>query len=66
MHFYFRICDFGFTRKDACLFSLYLHTFQFLRVKQKMDSLFFSRKHNNNKTVGYNDKLAYITFINKN
>ncbi len=32
-----------------------------------MDSLlFFIKKHNNNKTVGYNDKLAYITFINKN
>ncbi len=31
-----------------------------------MDSLLFlSKKHNNNKTVGYNDKLAYITF-NKN
>ncbi len=24
------------------------------------------KKHNINKTVGYNDKLAYITFINKN
>ncbi len=24
------------------------------------------KKHNNNKTVGYNDKLAYRTFINKN
>ncbi len=24
------------------------------------------KKHNNNKTVSYNDKLAYITFINKN
>ncbi len=32
-----------------------------------MDSLLFLiKKHNNNKTVGYNDKLAYITFINKN
>ncbi len=31
-----------------------------------MDSLLFLiKKHNNNKT-GYNDKLAYITFINKN
>ncbi len=31
-----------------------------------MDSLLFLiKKHNNNKTVGYNDKLAYITFINK-
>ncbi len=31
-----------------------------------MDSLLFLiKKHNNNKNVGYNDKLAYITFINK-
>ncbi len=30
-----------------------------------MDSLLFLID-NNNKTVGYNDKLAYITFINKN
>ncbi len=33
-----------------------------------MDSLLFLiKKHNNNKTVCYNDTvLAYITFINKN
>ncbi len=32
-----------------------------------MDSLLFLiKKHNNNKTVLYNDKLAYITFTNKN
>ncbi len=32
-----------------------------------MDSLLFLiKKHNNNKTVCYNDILAYITFINKN
>ncbi len=32
-----------------------------------MDSLLFLiKKHNNNKPVCYNDKLAYITFINKN
>ncbi len=50
-----------------CLFCLYLYTFHFLRLKQKMDSLvFLIKKHNNNKKVGYNDKLAYITFINKN
>ncbi len=30
-----------------------------------MDSLLFLIKKHNNKTVGYNDKLAY-TFINKN
>ncbi len=31
-----------------------------------MDSLLFLiKKHNNNKTVCYND-IAYITFINKN
>ncbi len=31
-----------------------------------MDSLLFLiKKHNNNKTVSYNDKLAYIKFINK-
>ncbi len=48
-----------FTRKDNCLFCLYLYTFHFLRLKQKMDSLLFLiKKHNNNKTVGYNDKLA--------
>ncbi len=28
--------------------------------------LFLIKKHNNNKTIRYNDKLAYITFINKN
>ncbi len=48
------------------LFCLYLYTFHFLRLKQKTDSLvFLIKKHNNNKTVCYNDKLAYITFINK-
>ncbi len=31
-----------------------------------MDSLLFLIKNHNNKTVGNNDKLAYITFINKN
>ncbi len=32
-----------------------------------MDSLvFLIKKHNNNKTVGCNDKLSYIMFINKN
>ncbi len=31
-----------------------------------MDSLLFLIKKHNNKTVRYNDKLAYITFINKN
>ncbi len=31
-----------------------------------MDSLIFLIKNHNNKTVSYNDKLAYITFINKN
>ncbi len=63
------IRDLGVTfyKKDNCLFCLYLYTFHFLRLKQKMDSLLFLiKKHNNNKTVGYNDKLAYITFINKN
>ncbi len=53
----------GFTRK----YFAYLYTFLFLRLKQKMDSLLLLiKKHNNNKTVCYNDKLAYITFINKN
>ncbi len=48
-----------FTRKYICLLCLYLYTFHFLRLKQKMDSLLFLiKKHNNNKTVGYNDKLA--------
>ncbi len=63
MCFHFQILVSRFTRKDNCLFCLY--TFHFLRLKQKMDSLLI-KKHNNNKTVGYNDKLAYITFINKN
>ncbi len=31
-----------------------------------MDSLILLIKKHNNKTVSYNDKLAYITFINKN
>ncbi len=59
--FHFKICILvsGFTRKDNCLFCLYLYTFHFLRLKQKMDSLLFLiKKHNNNKTVRYNDKLA--------
>ncbi len=35
-------------------------------LKQNMDSLsFLIEKHNNNKTVGCNDKLSYIMFINK-
>ncbi len=51
----------SFTRKDNGLFCLYLYTFHFLRLKQKMDLLLFLiKKHNNNKTVCYNDKLAYI------
>ncbi len=34
----------------------YLFTFDFLRLKQKMDYLLFlNKKHNNNKTAGYND-----------
>ncbi len=57
--FKFTILVSRFTRKDNCLFCLYLYTFHFLRLKQKMDSLLFLiKKHNNNKTVGYNDKLA--------
>ncbi len=36
----------------------YIYT-PFTRLKQKMDSLLFLiKKHNNNKTVPYNDKLA--------
>ncbi len=31
-----------------------------------MNSFLFLIKKHNNKTVGYNDKLAYITLINKN
>ncbi len=38
----------------------YLYTFHFLRLKQKMDSLLLIKKHNNNKTVGYNDNNIYI------
>ncbi len=54
--FTFMILVSRFTRKDNCLFCLYLYTFHFLRLKQKMDSLLFLiKKHNNNKTVGYND-----------
>ncbi len=44
--------------------SIHLSLF---KTKTKDDSLLFLiKKHNNNKTVGYNDKLAYMTFINKN
>uniref|UniRef100_A0A671L671 Partitioning defective 3 homolog n=1 Tax=Sinocyclocheilus anshuiensis TaxID=1608454 RepID=A0A671L671_9TELE len=41
----------------------YIYTpFVFLRLKQKMDALLFLiKKHNNNKSVRYNDKLAYKT-----
>ncbi len=73
MHFRFhcQICDLGVTfyKKDNCRFCLYLYTFHFLRLKQKMDYfLFLIKKHNNNNTSLQikNDKLAYITFINKN
>ncbi len=31
-----------------------------------MDSLLFLNKKHNNKTVGYNDKLAYITLTKTN
>ncbi len=52
--FKFAILVSHFTRKYNCLFYLYLYTFHFLRLKQKMDSLLFLiKKHNNNKTVGY-------------
>ncbi len=52
-----------FTRKYNCLFCLHLFTVHFLRLKQKMDSLLFLiEKHNNNKTAGYNDKLAYVIY----
>ncbi len=51
-----------FTRKYNYLFCLHLFTFHFLRLKQKMDYfLFLIKKHNNNKTAGY-DKLAYIIY----
>ncbi len=57
--FTFMILVSCFTRKDNGLFCLYLYTFHFLRLKQKMDLLLFLiKKHNNNKTVIYNDKLA--------
>ncbi len=50
---------FALQENKNCLFCLYLYTFHFLRLKQKMDSLLFLiKKHNNNKTVLYNDKLA--------
>ncbi len=45
---------------------LYVYTFQFLWLKQKMDSLLLLiKKHNYKKTVGCNDKLSYMMFINK-
>ncbi len=45
--FEFGILVSRFTRKDYCLFFLYLYTFHFLRLKQKMDSLLFIiKKHN--------------------
>ncbi len=50
--------------KIIVCFALHLYTFHFLRLKQKMDLLLFLiKKHNNNKTVGYND---YVRFMNKN
>ncbi len=52
-------------QEKIIVYFAYLYTFHFLRLKQKMDSLLLIKKHNN-KTVGYNDKLAYITFINNN
>ncbi len=56
----------AFQEKIIVCFA-YIYTPFTLILKQKMDSLlFFIKKHNNNKTVRYNDKLAYITFINKN
>ncbi len=67
VRFHFQIRDLGVTfYKKRELFCLYLYTFHFLRLKQKMDSLLFLIKKHNNKTVCYNDKLAYIIFINKN
>ncbi len=57
--FHLKYLGVSFTRKDNGLFCLYLHTFHFLRLKQKMDSLvFLIKKHNNNKTV------AYVTLTN--
>ncbi len=58
--FHFQIRNLGVTlyKKDNCLFCLYLYTFHFLRLKQKMDSLLFLIKSTTTiKTVGYNDKL---------
>ncbi len=44
----------------ACIYSPFT-----LRLKQKMDSLLFLiKKHNNNKTAGYND-IAYIIYKQK-
>ncbi len=57
--FHLKYIGVSFTRKDNGLFCLYLYTFHFLRLKQKMDSLvFLIKKHNNNKTV------AYVTLTN--
>ncbi len=43
-------------------FAYILFTFHFLRLKQKRDSLLFLiKKHNHNKTAGYND-IAYIIY----
>ncbi len=45
----------------------YIYTFHFLRLQQNMNSLLFLiKKHNYKKTVGFNDKLSYRMFINKN
>ncbi len=64
--FKFAILVSHFTRKDNCLLLISIHLSLF-KTKTKDDSLLFLiKKHNNNKTVRYNDKLAYITFINKN
>ncbi len=53
----------GFTRKynSVLLTSIPL---SLIKTKKKMDSLLFLiKKHNNNKTVRYIDKLAYKMFI---
>ncbi len=45
--FKFPILVSDLTRKENCLFCLYLYTFHFLRLKQKMDLLvFLIKKHN--------------------
>ncbi len=60
------ICDLNFVTGIPLFAFTFKFTILVSRFTRKDNLLFCFKKHNNNKTVCYNDKLAYITFINKN